>query len=107
MFVVGSGDYGVSCVAESYGEDSGGVGAVKDGSVDDLPGLAAVGGVEDAGDFASGGEPDVAVGCGCSNRNPRQDCDASVAGGEGAFPLERGGQVGRRELLPGMAVGGE
>src|ERR1700693_5411821 len=61
MFVVAAGNYAVSWVAEGYGEDSGGVGAVEYGSVGDLPGLAAVWGVEDAGGAATGGEPDVGV----------------------------------------------
>jgi hypothetical protein len=61
MFVVAAGDYSVSRVAESYGEDSGGVGAVDYGSVEDLPGLATVGGVEDSGGATAGGEPDVGV----------------------------------------------
>ena len=34
----------------------------SDGGVEDFPGLTAVGGVEDAGCAASGGEPDVGVG---------------------------------------------
>ena len=63
MLVVASGDHAVSCVAEGDGEDAGGVGTLEDGSVGDLPSLAAVGGVEDAGDAASSGEPDVGVGC--------------------------------------------
>ena len=62
MLVVASGDYSMERIAERDGEDSGGVGSVDDGSVEDLPGLAAVGGVEDAGGFAAGGEPDVGVG---------------------------------------------
>ena len=64
MFVVASGDYAVSGVAKGDGENSGGVGAVDDGSRGDLPGLSAVGGVEDAGYAAPGGEPDVEVGKG-------------------------------------------
>ena len=66
MFVVASGDHAVSDVAKRDGEDSGGVGAVDDGRIGDLPGLSAVGGVEDAGGAASGGEPDVGVGGGGS-----------------------------------------
>ena len=66
MFVVAAGDYAVSCVAEGDGEDSGGVGAVEDGGVEDLPGLSAVGGVEDAGGAASGGEPDVRGSADCA-----------------------------------------
>ena len=62
MFVVAAGDYAVIGIAESDGEDSGGVGAVEDWSVEDLPGLAAIGGVEDAGCFAACSEPDVGVG---------------------------------------------
>src|SRR5207245_11184054 len=62
MFVVAAGDHAVSWIAKGDGEDSGGVGAVEDGSVEDLPGLAAVGGVKDAGCFATGGEPDVGIG---------------------------------------------
>jgi len=61
MFVVAAGDYAVQRVAESYGEDSGRVLAVDYGSVEDLPGLSAVGGVEDAGGAAAGGEPDVCL----------------------------------------------
>ena len=61
VFVVASGDYAVQGIAESDGEDSGGILAVDDGGVEDLPGLAAVGGVEDAGGAAAGGEPDVGV----------------------------------------------
>jgi len=62
VFVVAAGDYAVGWVAESDGEDSGGIGAVNERSVEDFPGLTAVGGVEDAGDAAAGGEPDVGVG---------------------------------------------
>ena len=62
MFVVTSGDDAVLRVAEGDGEDSSRVGAVEDRSVDDLPGLSAVGRVKHAGDFAAGGEPDVGVG---------------------------------------------
>jgi len=62
MFVVAAGDYSVLGVAEGDRENSGGIGAVDDWSVRDLPGLSAIGGVEDAGGFASSGEPDVGVG---------------------------------------------
>jgi len=62
MLVVASGDYSMERIAERDGEDSGGVGSVDDGSVEDLPGLAAVWRVEDSGSFAAGGEPDVGVG---------------------------------------------
>ena len=62
MFVVASGDYSVAGVAEGDGENSGGILAVKDGGVEDFPGLAAVRGVEDAGGFAASGEPKVGIG---------------------------------------------
>ena len=61
MFIVSTGDHAVVGVAERDGENAGGLGAVEDGGVEDLPGLAAVGGVKDAGDFAAGREPDVGV----------------------------------------------
>jgi len=63
MFVVAAGDDAVVGVAEGDGEDAGGIGAVRDGSVEDLPGVAAIGGVKDAGGFAAGGEPDVGIVC--------------------------------------------
>src|SRR5208283_79711 len=62
IFVVAASDNSVQRVAEGDGENSGGVGAVEDGSIEDLPGLSAIGRVEDAGGAASGGEPDVGVG---------------------------------------------
>ncbi len=62
VFVVAAGDYAVIGVAERNGENSGGVGAVEDWGVEDLPGLAAVWGVEDSGCLTAGGEPDVGVG---------------------------------------------
>ena len=61
MFVVAAGNDAVERVAKGDGKDSGGSGAVDDGSVEDLPGLAVVGGVEDAGDCAASGEPEVGV----------------------------------------------
>src|SRR5947209_3278180 len=62
MFVVSAGDDAVEWVAKGDGENSGRVWAVDDRRVEDLPGLAAVGRVEDAGGFAAGGEPDVGIG---------------------------------------------
>ena len=62
MFVITSGDDAVKRVAESDGKDAGGIGAVEDRGVEDLPGASAVGGVEDAGSAASGGEPDIGIG---------------------------------------------
>ena len=62
MFVVSAGDYTVRWVVESYGEDAGGVGAVEDRGVEDLPRLSAVGRMKNAGHAAAGGEPDVRVG---------------------------------------------
>ncbi len=63
-FVISTGDYAVSLVAEGDGEDSGGIRAAGDGSIEDFPGAAAVRGVEDAGGFAASGEPNVGVGLG-------------------------------------------
>ena len=57
-----TGDDAVERIAEGDGKNSGGFGAVDDRRIGDGPGLSAVGGVEDAGDFASGGEPEVGVG---------------------------------------------
>jgi len=87
----------VGWIAEGDGEDSGGVGAVDDGSVEDLPSLAAVGGVEDAGGCASSGEPDVGI----------EDGEAGVAGGEGAFAIHGGRELIGGDRGPGLAVGGD
>ena len=59
MLVVAAGDYSVSRVAEGDGENTGRFRAVEDGSGEDLPGFAAVWGVEDARSFAAAAEPDV------------------------------------------------
>ncbi len=42
QFVISAGDYAVGCVAEGDGEGAGGVGAMSDGSVEDLPGVTTV-----------------------------------------------------------------
>src|SRR5258706_5645931 len=101
MLVVSTGEHAVNCVAECDGEDSGGVGSVDDGTVEDLPGLAAVRGVEDAGGAASGGEPDVGIGSGA------EDGEGGIAGGECAFAFEGGWELTGRDVRPGLAVGGE
>src|SRR6202795_1880616 len=61
MFVVTTGNDAVERVAKGDGKDASGIGAVSDGSVGDLPGAAAIGGVEDAGDFTAGREPNVGI----------------------------------------------
>jgi hypothetical protein len=61
MFVVSTGNDAVERVAKGDGKDASGIGAVSDGSVGDLPGAAAIGGVKDAGDFAAGREPNVGI----------------------------------------------
>src|SRR5579859_696963 len=60
--VVAAGNGAVQRILEGDGEDSGGVGAVEDRGLKNLPGLPAIGGVEDASGGASGGEPQVLVG---------------------------------------------
>src|SRR3984957_8314466 len=61
MFVVTTGNDAMERVAKGDGKKAGGIRAVSDGSVPDLPGAAAIGGVEDSGDFAAGGEPNVGI----------------------------------------------
>lgn len=129
VLVVSTGDYAFAGVAEGDRKNSGGVGAVNDGSVEDLPGSAVIGGVEDAGGFASGGEPDVGIvgvrggGRGpstaqlpalrLSNRSARDDRvgtengQAGVGGSEGAFAFEGFGELLGRELMPRFAVIGD
>ena len=53
---------------------------MHDWCLGDLPGLTTIGGVKDAGRFASGTEPDV----GLALRG-----DACAAGGKSSFALER------------------
>ena len=97
MFVVAAGDYAVGFVAEGDGEDSGGVGAVEDWSVENLPGLAPVGGMEDASGAASGGEPDVGI----------RNGDAGIAGGECALAFDCVWEFCWRDWGPGLAVVGD
>jgi hypothetical protein len=106
MFVIASGDYTVGCVAKGDGEDSGGVRSMQDRSVVDLPGLSAVGRVEDAGRLAPSGEPDVEVGLG-TRIVRREERDTGVRRGEGSFAFNCVRKLCRRDGMPRLTVVGE
>src|SRR4029077_9114258 len=85
--------------------DAGGFGTVEDRSVEGLPGFSAVWGVEDAGCFAAGREPDVWIG---GRRNARaplvRERNTTIAGRESAFSFEGFGHLRGRDGVPGFAI---
>src|SRR5215472_8478707 len=101
MLIVAADDNAVQRVAKCNGENAGGVGTVDERSIDDSPGLTTVGRMEDAGGFASGGKPNVAIG---DRSQPR---DRGVGCGKCSFACERLRQSRSSQGVPGSAIVGE